>query len=196
VASKGYCLRSHVADELGVVLTAQQELQVDALIEAAEDAIDDLAAQEWLGVSPVTAELHTPSGDYLNLEHRPVTAVTTVTTRAPVPGETAETLVASSDYELVDAARGVLLLPGKAGQLVSVAYTYAAPVPPAIRQATALLVAEWFRPRLNGSSGAAVESLTVGDVSVKYGKAASTENGGVPARVRDLVMNARRPIFL
>jgi hypothetical protein len=186
-----------VADELGMVLTGMQEVQVDGLIEEAEAAIDHLAADRWLETSPVTFEPHTPTGPYVELLNRPVTAVTAVRARALSVGVTPATLVAGDDYELIDAARGTLLIPGRVGQWVEVSYTFAAPVPTDIRRATTLLVAAWMLPRLlQLATPTGIDTVTVADVTVKYQAGKGADAGGIPDRVRDLVMQARRPIFV
>lgn len=197
MAQKGYCTRAQVGDELGLVLTGMQETQVDLLIEDAEQVIDRLAADAWMETSPVSLEPHTPTGAYIELLNRPVSAISLVRVRALSVGTTPTTLTAGSDYELIDAARGTLLVPGYAGQWVEVSYTFSAPCPPDIRRATIILVAEWFRPRLLGSTGQTVESVTVGDVAVKYAtRTGTTSTAGIPQRVLDLVAQAHKPIFV
>jgi hypothetical protein len=196
---KGYTTRQMVGDELGLVLTGVQEVQVDLLITQAEDALDDLAADRWGETSPVTLEPHTPTGRYVELLNRPVTAVSLVRVRPRSVGATPVTLVAGTNYELLDAARGTLLVPGYTGQWLEVSYTFNAPVPAAIQRAATILVAEWFRPRLLGSTGQITDTVTVGDVSIKYAAAqasTSSASAGVPQRVLDLVAQARRPIFV
>lgn len=198
MAAKGYSSRAQVGDELGVVLTALQEVQVDALLEQAEAVVDRLTATQWLETSPATAESYVLTGDVLTLVNTPVTAVTAVTARAMTVGATAETLTAGSDYELIDAARGTLLIPGRTGQYATVSYTFSAPVPADVTRMTTLLVRHWMLPRLLGTTAGAIDTVSIADVSVKYttGSVGGSASSDIPDEVLALAAQARKPIFV
>jgi hypothetical protein len=192
--AKGYTTNALVGEELGVALTMAQQTQVDGLITQAESVIDALAGTAWMETSPVTFEPHVVAGPFVELLNRPVTAVSAARTRALTPGATPETLVAGVDYELLDAARGTVLLANLArGAWVEVSYTFAAPAPGVIQRAACVLVAEWMRSRLGASTGSGFKAVAVGDVSVQYDTAGPDP---VPDGVRALVVQARRPIFV
>lgn len=174
MAAKGYSTATLVAQELGVDLTGPQLDQCADLISEAEGWIDQETGRSWLATSPTTSELHTISGPFVYLTNRPVSAITTVQVRPFGVGATWNTLVAGTDFELLDAANGILsILPaydalvtlpgsgGMSGWLSRTTYTSTTPVPLHIQRATTLLVAHWMLPRLNPDRQG-VESYSVG----------------------------------
>lgn len=193
MAAKGYSTNAKVGEELGVTLTAAQLAQVDGLIEEAEAWIDEHTGDAWLVTSPTTDELHVPDGGVVYLKHTPVSAITSVVARSLAIGASATTLVANTDYELIDAARGTLRISGTYwGFLLRVTYTHTSmPVPKHVQRATTLLVAHWMLPRLNPDRQG-VESYEVGgEIAVKMRKDA--EN--IPEQVLALLKRKRRLVF-
>src|SRR5688572_25596501 len=106
-----YSDATKIAAYLGVTLTAAQITQAGILAQAASDWIDRYVGQSWQDDGSVTDELHSPVGDRIYLNNRPVSAVSAVSTRQPIVGAD-WTLLGSSEYELIDATNGVLLISG------------------------------------------------------------------------------------
>jgi hypothetical protein len=183
VAARGYTTVALVQATLAQSLTAPQLDRCAALIEAAEHEVDRETGKMWLTTSPVSGELHTVNGPVVYLEHRPVATVTSVQIRPASVGQTQATLSAGTDYELIDAENGILLLSGYAyprdiiinteytdqnGFLLTVSYTHTLVLDPAIQKITTDLVATWMTGTL-GSDLASVQSFEVPDlVSVTY----------------------------
>lgn len=206
---KGYTTVSLVVAELGQDLTAPQLDQCADLIGEAESWIDQATGRVWLATSPTT-EFHSVLGPVVYLRNRPVVAVTSVTRRPLSPGATVTTLVANTQYELIDAANGILLLSGypyndvvintettsSYGYLVTVTYTSTTPVPADIQRAATLLVADWMQPRRTPDRQG-LDGYTVGDdLTVKFSKPGSA-NGvrGAPAEVMRILEAHETVVF-
>jgi hypothetical protein len=183
VVARGYTTAQLVAQELGRDLSAPQLDQVADLIEEAEDTCDHETGRSWLVASPIVNELHTATGQLLYLHKKPVTAVTSITRRLQSVGAAVSTLVAGTDYELIDAEHGIVMLAGYPyhdvvinttttdyGLLLSATYTSTTPVPGGIRRAVTQLVAHWMRRRLSSSASQGIRSYSVGggDLTVTY----------------------------
>jgi hypothetical protein len=174
MAARGYTTATLVAHELAQTLSAPQLDQCADLIEAAEVEVDRETGRSWLDTSPVTGELHTVYGPVVYLSHRPVGTVSLVTIRPVSVGSLPQTLTAGSDYELIDATNGIILLAGYAyprdvvinteytsreGFLLTVNYTHTLALDRAIEKITTELVAYWMRRR-----GVASVSGMTGDI--------------------------------
>lgn len=154
---------------LGVTLTGDQEEQADLLAQAASDWIDRYLGRSWQAASPVTGEVQSVNGDRVYLDHRPVTAITSVETRGDYVGGQYATL-AAGQYDLIDATNGVLQLIGYGTYLARVSYTHAGASPPSyVALAARMIAASWLHSALNPST-AGLDSVAVGqaDVQVKF----------------------------
>lgn len=176
-----------IANYLGVTLTSSQQTQAGLAAQAASDWIDTFKARTWQGATPVIDELHTPVGDRVYLNGRPIATVTAVSTRQRVVGSS-WSLLGTSEYELIDATNGVLLISGWAepGLDVKVSYTHTAGsnVPSTISFAATIIAASLLGPTLRPNT-AGLESVSVGqnDVSVKF----SVDYGSVPSEAMSLL---------
>lgn len=186
-----YTTHTAIAAYLGVTLTAGQQAQATTLAQAASDWIDRYVGQSWQDDGSVTDELHTPVGDRVYLNNRPVAAVSAVSTRSPMIG-TDWALLDSDEYELLDAANGVLLISGWAdpGLGVKATYTHTATTAPTpVGLAATMIAASWLAPTLAPQTNG-IESIAVGqnDVNVKF----SADRGDVPAEAMRLLAVYRR----
>lgn len=197
--ARGYTTATLVAQELGTDLTAPQLDQCADLIAAAETEVDRETGRSWLTSSPISNELHTVYGPVVYLEHRPVLTVTSVTMRPTVVGADPVVLDVDIDYELIDAANGILLLSGygypvdvvinteyteHSGWLIEVDYTHSlTTIEPAIQKITTELVASWMRGRTSADL-TGVKSFDVPDLlSVTY-RDDATSSTTVPADIQ------------
>jgi hypothetical protein len=200
VAPRGYCTVQDVIDQAAqrdVTLTAEQVRVTPDWIEAAEQEFDALAGRAWLVSSPVTGELHTLVGPLVRLRSAPVGAITAASVRSPSPGASSTLLVAGSGYELLDAARGTLLLAGwpAPGTLLSVSYTASTPPPARIRRVVAEQVVAWLR-RASDDPGsvAPIRSVSLpGGIGVGYATAtpAAIARAGSPDLLPEFLRVAR-----
>lgn len=208
MAAKGYTTAQLVAEELGLQLTAPQLDQCADLIEAAEIEVDRETGRSWLATSPVVGELHTVIGRHVYLNHRPVTAVTSVTVRSLSVGSQPQALAAGTGYELIDATNGIILLQGYGypadivintdsggydGYLLTVSYTYSAVMDPAIRKITTELVAYWMGGRAGGSDTAGIKRYSLPDLTVEY--ADSGSGNEVPPDLRRRLRAFEKVLF-
>ncbi len=184
-----------IAGYLGVTLTSPQQTQAGVLAAAATAWIDRYTGRSWQASSPITDELHELVGDTVYLNARPVTAVTSVKTRERFADASTTTLDASQ-WELLDATNGVLLILGWAGvgRLALVTYTHtatSAAVPDDVELAATMIAAAWLgqalRPNTQG-----VEQVSVGqnDISVKF----AASRGDVPREALSLLAGYRRVV--
>jgi hypothetical protein len=181
-----------VAAYLGITLTSGQATQAGVLAAAATAWIDRYTGRSWQTTSPVTDELHEVIGDAIYLNRRPVAAITTVETRQPVVGATYSTLSAT-EYELIDAANGVLRISGWGNYEAAVTYTHTATSAPAdVALAACMIAAAWLSQTLRPSTNG-LESISVGqnDVSVKF----SASRSDVPAEALT-ILRAYRAVVI
>jgi hypothetical protein len=188
-----------VALHLGRTLTVDQEAQVDALVPAATAWIDARTNRSWELTAPITGEAHALYGPCLYLKQAPVASVEAVSVRSLTPGATARTLTAGVDYELLDAATGLVLIGTyyTVDYRASVDYTPAVPLDGRIALAATMLVAAWLRPALDGITGD-IQSYRIGqDLQVTYRDPGTGTVRGVPDDVVTLVDQCRRgvPVF-
>jgi hypothetical protein len=130
--------------------------------------------------------LHSIIGDRVYLTHRPVVAVTSVKTRGIYEGATVTTL-SVTQYEMLDATNGVLLLDGwsSGDDLALTTYTHSVSNAPAdVQLAASMIAAGWLAGSMSpGTLGA--ESIAVGqnDINIKFGK----RRGDVPAEALSIL---------
>lgn len=163
-----------IAAHLGVTLTASQITQAGVLAQAASDWIDRWLGKSWQGTSPATDEIHTIYGDRVYLNNRPAVAVSAVKTRTYYPDLGVTTLDAGQ-YELLDAANGLLVLQGwsTSGVIALVTYTYSLSLPTPVGLAATMIAASWLGPTMVGlPSGIDQIALGQNDINVKFGSSA------------------------
>lgn len=189
-----YTDASLIAGYLGVTLTADQQTQAGRLADAATAWIDRHTGDTWQTASPVTDETHEIIGDVVYLDRRPVASVTSVKTRQAF-ADAALTTLGTSQWELLDAANGKLLILGFAtpGLLAVVSYTHTQADPPDdVLLAATMIAAGWMgqalRPNTQG-----VDSVNVGqgDIQVKF----SATRGNVPQEALS-ILNAYRRVVI
>jgi hypothetical protein len=191
--AKGYCLPVDVADFLGVVFSAPQEVQAARLIESTEIDIDRYTNRGWL-VGVQTAEAHRYMAYRLGkiyLRYVPVASIAEVRGRSGL-GEAETVLVANEDYEIVSLEDGLIRLvsPGSYDR-VTVDYTPVNLVPAPIRDACAEWVAARMMPHLRPDTYG-LDSYSLPDLTVKFSRAVMGE--GMPANVSRTLDLYRFPV--
>lgn len=174
-----YTDATKIAAYLGLTLNSPQQTQAGVVADAATAWVERHTGRSWQIASPVTDELHEMVGDTVYLNQRPVTAVSAVKTRERY-ADAATTTLGASEWELLDAANGVLLILGwaTAGLLALVTYTHTATAAPDdVELATTMIAAAWLSQTLRPSTQG-VDQLSVGqnDVTVKF----SADRADVP----------------
>ena len=140
-------------------------------------------------------------GPAVYLEHKPVVSIVSVQMRALSVGTAQSVLTAGTDYELVDPTNGILLLAGYAyphdvvinteytshyGFLLTVNYTHAVYLDPAIQKITSELVAHWMRRRATTDTSD-IKSFEAPDLlSITYRDDASSSRDVPPDITRRL----------
>jgi hypothetical protein len=117
----------------------------------------------------------------------PVASVTSVKTRAAAFVGFGWTTLDASQYELLDATNGVLLIEGWSASsqaLVQVSYTHTAAVPSQIAMAATIIAASLLGPTLRPNTSG-LDSVSVGqnDIAVKF----SVDYGSVPSEAMTLL---------
>lgn len=186
-----YTDATKIAAYLGVTLTSPQQTQAGVLAQAASDWIDRYCGQSWQDDGTVADELHSPVGDRVYLNNRPVSAVSAISTRQAVVGAD-WTLLSADQYELIDATNGVLMVSGWAspGLYVKASYTHTATAAPSpVGLAATMIAASWLQPTVSPQT-AGLASVAVGqnDVAVKF----KEDRGDVPAEAMTLLAGYRR----
>ncbi len=152
-----YADHDDVAEYLGRTLSTEQQAQADVYVSAASAFIDRKTGVQWATSSPAT-ELLTVMGRLVYLKNTPVTDITLVTIRDLLPGADETTLVEGSDYELVDAAKGILslttvysgLYPRYTSGILKVVYSHSATIAPDnIKLAAIIIAAHYMNSALN-----------------------------------------------
>jgi len=207
MTARGYCTPADVAAELGGAAFSPEETALcDARIAAVELLLDKELGRSWLMPSPVSGEQSRIYGSHLYLQQRPVVSVEAVRVRADIPGAVPQPATALEQYELLDAAAGLLLLgywycPAT---WVSVDYTHAGPtgpVPADVALFTAKAAAHFMGTVRSGglgplgALGGQLSRLAVGqgDLSLDFRDAAA--GFAVPAELWTLVAGYRRVAF-
>lgn len=183
-----------IAGYLGLTLTSPQQTQATTLAAAATAWIDRYTGRSWQASSPVADELHELVGDTVYLTNRPVTAVTSVKTRERF-ADAGTTTLDASQYELLDATNGVLLILGwaGAGRLALVTYTHSvSAAPDDVELAATMIAAAWLSQALRPSTEG-VEQISVGqnDISVKF----AATRGDVPMAALSILKAYRRVVI-
>lgn len=183
-----------IAGYLGLTLTSPQQTQATTLAAAATAWIDRYTGRSWQASSPITDELHELVGDTVYLTNRPVTAVTSVKTRERY-ADAGTTTLDASQYELLDATNGVLLILGwaGAGRLALVTYTHSvSAAPDDVELAATMIAAAWLSQALRPSTEG-VEQISVGqnDISVKF----AATRGDVPMAALSILKAYRRVVI-
>jgi hypothetical protein len=200
----GYTTPERVQQRAGRALTSAELEEVVKLIEAAESWITSRTGRVWpTGVAGATVtEYQTINSRKVYLRVRPVQAVTTVAIRPARVGAQEEILTAGDQYELLDAAKGILLLNigcwrYRGGNILRVVYSPAAgTLDPRVALATTDLVLFWMQPILQGLPvGGNIQSYRVGDdLSVTFRDGSGTVRG-VPDTIVAAVDSLRGMIF-
>jgi hypothetical protein len=207
VVAKGYTSVELVADEVGDALTDELVPHCNTLIAQAEAYIDRFTGRAWLVSSPITDELHTVVGPYLYLRSAPVTAITAFKVRVGAVGAPDITLVAGSQYELINPTNGIVLVNATypfgydvvvntteyAGYIAKISYTAATPVPGDIERAATLLVAQWLTSRLN-TDMRGVKSYAVGSSGDTLNL--TFQDANVPTDVMQILQGRRRMVLV
>lgn len=174
MAAKGYCTFMDVANFLGVALTASQEVYAASLIEAAENTIDIGTNRAWL-TGALTDEAYYRDAFRLGklyLRYAPVSTITSIKGRAGL-GDAETTLVADTDYEVLDLSDGLLrLVAPYAYDRLRVTYTPTATAPAPVARACAELVGSWMQPSLRPNSYG-LYSYSLPDLTVQFAKEAA-----------------------
>lgn len=195
----GYTTYQAVEGYLGITLTVGQRAVATGVIEAATTWIDRHTAQSWQAISPVADERcellpQTGGGLRVYVKRRPVVAVTAVKTRSLLADATVTTLT-SGDWELLDAAAGLLLIAGwTSGDAVAlVSYTHSqTSAPNDVQLACQMIAGSWLTSALRPDS-AGVQSISVGqnDLAVTYAANAHS----VPAEALQILAQYRRVVI-
>lgn len=189
-----YTDATKIAAYLGLTLTSPQQTQAGVVADAATAWVERHTGRSWQTSSPVTDELHEMVGDTVYLNQRPATAVSAVKTRERY-ADAPTTTLGASEWELLDAANGVLLILGWAGLgvLALVSYTHTATAAPDdVELATTMIAAAWLSQTLRPSTQG-VDQLSVGqnDITVKF----SASRADVPAEALS-ILRAYRSIVV
>lgn len=205
-----YTDAASVAAFLGVTLTAGQTAEATTEAAAASVTIDRRTGRSWGSTPPttITGEQHTLTGPSLYLRQPPVSAITLVTMRWQWAGAPLLTLLAGTDYELVDATLGIVVMRrsydpiagaeldvlrddvyGRLDRIISVDYTSSQGPPADIKRAATLLVAVSLYTTLTAS---------------RVGENRTEETAATPAydpklwveEADKLIKAARRPVVM
>ena len=190
-----YTDATRIAAQLDATFTPAQAAQADVVAAAITAWIDTRTGRSWQASGAIADELHQIYGDRVFLNAPPVALVTAV---AVHPGSAvgAWTALAASDYELVNAATGLLLLPlGYATCSAQVSYTSTTALPADIQSAADVLAADLLFVTLNPESAGA-ESVSVGqnDITVRYAGAGGTHSAAVLQAIAAVDAH-RRPVL-
>lgn len=187
MSAKGYISSTDVSDFLSRTFSTAETTQCDVLIEQAETHIDNETRRAWLTGALEDDTYYVKSGRVF-LKYVPVASVATVKGRSGL-GSSDVTLVADSDYEVMDLGNGEIRLVSPANyDRLLISYTPVDTVPADIKRAAIEIVAAWLSPTLNpGSHG--LDSLSLPDITVKYAR--SHVQDVVPPIARRILENYR-----
>lgn len=179
MTNKGYTSVTLVSQAIGSIssgtttLTTDQQTQATALIGFAEAYIDSRTHRSWL-TPAITGEQYTVLTPELRLRQRPIASVESVQTRTTALGDTWLTLTSGTDYEILDAERGLLVFAdGYANRqgrmLAQIAYSPNQPVPADITQAATAIVAASLYPALYPDRNGLTDVQADNQTKVSYG---------------------------
>lgn len=179
-----YCVLADVEALTGSLTVGQQAIATTYLTRAS-DMIDIELGHSFRTSGAQTEDYWWPA-NVLYLRHWPISSITSITGRAGIGG-TETTLTANTEYEIRDAASGLVYLVSPGGyDRVRVVYTPSTTVPASIVQATALTVASWMTSVINpGMAG--IVSYQLPDLSVKFGSGGASSAFALPPTVRDML---------
>ena len=113
MANKGYTTTDLIGQYMGITLTSSQITVATTIIGEVESYIDRRVRRDggWLQ-PPIIAEQYdlNNTGIRIFLRARPVATVESIVVRTYQVGDTGQTLLAGTDYELVDPKRGLVIL--------------------------------------------------------------------------------------
>jgi hypothetical protein len=164
-----YADATSLALYLGRSLTTAEAASASAAAAAATAYIDWVTGMCWQGLT-VTGELQTvPTTGIVQLDRRPVASVTMVTARWLILGETPVTLVAGTDYELIDPLNGYVLVNRAAGTTLTVTYVTGSTVPADIALAANIIAADYLvsAPAASGEERG-IAKLKAGSAEITY----------------------------
>lgn len=181
---KGYTNARLIGRYLNRTLDGAQSIQAETIIAAVEQYIDRKLGRSWAGVSPAT-ERHVIEGDSITLNNYPITAITSINV-AWTPMATPTLLTVTSQYALIDAARGSIYVPYLNGYTATVVYTHAGPlVPTDVSLAATIIAANWLQPSVGGVDGTIKSVSYAGELSYTY--ADSGAERAIPPEARKLL---------
>jgi hypothetical protein len=202
---RGYTSELLVIDEMGDAWDDSLADQCITTMAQVEAYIDKYTGRSWAIPSAVVDELHTVTNRYVYLDHRPVTAITSMAVRLASVGAAYTTLTAGTNYELLDATNGIVLLAGGgppwgydvvvntteiAGYILKASYTTSTPVPADIEHAATLLVSDWLWTRLHGDRRG-VKSSSVSTAGDQFSVSYSNDSPSTEVR---RILNSHRVI--
>jgi hypothetical protein len=181
-----YCTVDTLEAYLGRVLTDGESDGADAACLAATDWIDNYTGLSWQS-GTITGEVHTVNGPMLALDFPPLTAITSITARGTYVGATVKTLVAGRDYDVLDAANGLLVLNQTDGDTLTVSYTRPVTVPASITQAANIIAAGYLvGASATNTRAAGLTELSAGSVTLKW-QLSSDAQASIPAEAQALL---------
>jgi hypothetical protein len=174
---------------LGALLTASQIAEAHAVCLAVGAWVT--ATYGFSDTPGAVTEQHEPA-PVIYTRRAPITSVTSVSTRSGITA-TPVALVAGTDYEIINAAQGMLSLPGirygwprnYAYDRVTVVYTPDVTVAAYTEQGATMLAAHWFRRHSEGIAPGIKSFNISGELQVTYADAAAAY--GIPAEVTRLL---------
>lgn len=193
---------------LGRDLTDAEALQATAVCDAATEQIEGYTGKTWQGTT-ITGEQHTVYGVTITLSRTPVASISSITLRYPSVGMTPVTLVAGTDYEILNAQTGQVLLASynldpiinashyRQGSILTVNYTITVVVPASIALAANMLAAYLLLPTGGDENQQlGIKSYSVGqELSVTYFDR-NASSGSLPDGVKALLAPYRpRVVF-
>ncbi len=181
---------------MGRVLTAEEYAYALTAADSATAFINGALARSWPGAGTITGELYPLLGSLLYLKHRPVTSITSITSRAPYVTSTARTLISGTDYRLLDAAQGIVLLQGcwQDGYQAAVTYIHTEAVPADVAEVARQLAAGILRLRFEPDrAGIKSYSLWSRDLEVQFADDAASPQ--LPALFAQLLSAYRMPVI-
>jgi hypothetical protein len=164
-----YASAASLALFLARALTAAETASASAACAAATEYVDRFTGKTWQGQT-ITGELQTvPYNGIVRLDRLPVASLTTVTARWLYVGETIISLVANTDYELIDALNGLVLVNRPQGTVLTVTYVTGSTVPADIALAANIIAASYLISAPAASlKPRGIQKLKAGSAEITY----------------------------